>query len=259
MKITLRIFSIVGVILFGSSFVFTYSVPEFVENIGREFIKKQIETKTQEKIGSIKLKHENNVLVQLAAKVAKNNEQKIQKIREQLINKIYSKIADVIAEMRDLDCECRTKYEKMLKKGAKFKIISLQNANRILLDFMKTKYMEVAYKLKTDLRIFTGSNTVVFALLLLISFTKPQAIKHLFLPGILLGVSTIICSYFYLFNQNWFFTIIYNEYTGWGYLAYLGVIFAFLCDITFNKARITTNIINNIISSIGSVSPITPC
>ena len=43
--------------------------------------------------------------------------------------------------------------------------------------------MQISTELKRDVRIFTGSNAIIFLLLLVISFLKPQAIKHLFLPG----------------------------------------------------------------------------
>ncbi len=88
----------------------------------------------------------------------------------------------------------------------------MQSANEAILEFMKSKYMGVVGKLTQDLRIFTGANLAVFVALLLLPIVKPQAIAHLFLPGILLVVSTLVCSYFYLFEQNWFFTIIYNDY-----------------------------------------------
>lgn len=51
---------------------------------------------------------------------------------------------------------------------------------------MKTKYMEIATELKRDIRIFTGSSTIVLLFLLIVSFLKPKAITHLFLPGVLL-------------------------------------------------------------------------
>jgi len=76
---------------------------------------------------------------------------------------------------------------------------------------------------------------------------------------VLLLISTIICSYFYLFEQNWFFTIIYNNYLGWGYLIYLGVVFGFLCDVVFNKGQVTTEILNVIFEAIDSALTAVPC
>ena len=161
--------------------------------------------------------------------------------------------------MQDLSCECRKVHAKRIKEGYIYKIALLESANAKLIDFMKTKYMDVVNNLKQDLRIFTGSNTVIFLILILLSFLNPKAISLLFLPGTLLFTSTVICSYFYLFEQNWFFTLIYNDFLGYGYLGYIGVLFLFLSDIAFNKGRITCEILNGIFHAIGSVADVSPC
>ena len=140
-----------------------------------------------------------------------------------------------------------------------FKLITLEKAKAKLIDFSHVKYMEIVEKLTLDIRIFLGANSLVFVFLLLTSFMKPMAVKHLFLPGGLMLVSTAICSYFYLFKQNWFYTIIYNDYTGFGYIAYLAVVFGILCDIVFNKARITTNVINGCLQALGHTASLVPC
>jgi hypothetical protein len=119
--------------------------------------------------------------------------------------------------------------------------------------------MDVAAELKRDIRVFTASNAAVFILLLLVSFLKPQAITHLFLPGVLLAVSTLICSHFYVFEQDWLLTVIHSSYLGFAYLAWLGVVFLFLCDIVFNRARITTEILNAMFNAIGSAFSVVPC
>ena len=259
MKITLRIIGIIGALLFGAFFYFTFSTPGYVEEIGKDFIKSQIQKKTNQKIDSIKLQSQDNKLAKIAAAMYKKQQEKIDYIKEQLKNKAHDKLAAVMAEMRDLDCECRKKHSKMYKLGYEAQIISLQNANDKLLGFMKTKYMEVVTELIRDIRIFTGSNTFVFIFLLLISFLKPKAVTHLFLPGVLLLTATLVCSFFYIFEQNWLFTIIYNNYLGFAYLGYVGIVFLFLCDIVFNKARVTTEIINAILNAIGSATSVVPC
>jgi len=259
MNITLRIIGLVGFLLFGASFIFTYSMPDFVEEVGKDFIKGKIQEQTQQKIHSLKLNHQNSILSKFASKLAKNNEREISRLKESLKIKTNAKLVAVIAEMRDLDCECRKKYEEALNNQTESQVVSLESADKKIIAFMKMKYMEVANKLKADLRIFTGSNAIVFAILLLFSLLKPKAITHLFLPGILLVTSTVICSYFYIFEQNWFFTIIYNSYLGWGYLGYIGIVFAFLCDIAFNKARITTELINGILKGLGSTLSVVQC
>lgn len=147
----------------------------------------------------------------------------------------------------------------MIKQNIEIRLVSLQAANEKIHAFMKTKYMQIVQKLKRDIRIFSGCNLAVFLLLLAVSLVKPRAIIQLFLPGLLLVASTVICSYFYIFEQNWFFTILYNDYLGFGYLIYLGIVFALFCDIVFNRARITTEIVNGILNAIGSALSAAPC
>lgn len=259
MKIALRTFGLIGIILFGTAFWFTFGVPGYVENQAKEFIKSRIEKETNEKIDSLALAAKDSKLGKFAQKLMDTNQEEISQIQASLQAQLHEKIAAVIAEMADLDCECRDKYAQLIKSGFESRLLSLKNSNEKLLDFMKTKYMEVASKLTLDLRIFTGSNLVIFLLLLAISLMKPKVITHLFLPGILLLLSTTICSYFYLFQQNWFFTIIFNNYVGFGYLAYVAILFGIFCDIAFNKARITTEIINCFLNAIGSAATVLPC
>lgn len=259
MKITLRIAGMAGALLFGTFFYFTYGIPGYVEEIGKEFIKNQILDKTDEKIENLKLDNKDSKLAQLAAKLYQQHQEEIDRIKAQLRSQAHEQLAAVIAEMSNLNCECRRKYAQMYKEAFEFRLASLQAANERLQDFMKTKYMEIAAELKTDVRIFTGSNLLIFLLLLSVSFLKPKAISHLFVPGTLLTTATLICAYFYVFQQNWLLTIIYNDYLGFAYLGYVLVVFLFLCDIVFNKARVTTEIINSMLNAIGSAASVGPC
>lgn len=259
LSLTLRIIGAAGVLIFGTLLYFTYGVPGFVEEIGKEFVKDQIRDETNAKIDNLKLERKDSKLAQLAGKLYRQHEAEINTVKDQLRNKAQEQLATVIAEMRDLDCECRNKYTQMYKEGFEFRLASLQNAQGKLQDFMKTKYMEVVTELKTDVRIFAGTNMFVFLLLLFVSFLKPKSISHLFVPGALLTGATIVCSYLYIFQQNWLFTIIYNDYLGFAYLGYVVVVFLFLSDIVFNRARVTTEIINGILNAIGSAASVTPC
>lgn len=259
MKIALRTIGLIGVLLFGSAFWFTFGMPGFVDDAAKGFIKERIEEETKEKIDSITLTAEGSKLGQIAQRLLESKEVEIIRLKRQLEEKAHERLAGVIAKMRDLNCECRAKYAAMIKRHFEFRIASLQEASEKLEDFMKMKYMEIVKRLTLDIRIFVGSNLAVFVILLAISFLKPQATIQLFLPGILLAISTIIGSYFYLFEQNWFFTIIYNDYVGFGYLVYIGIVFGILCDIVLNRARVTTEIVNFILNSIGSALSAAPC
>jgi len=259
MRIILRIVGLIGVLIFGALFYFTYGVPGGVEEIAKDFVKERVEEETKEKIDSITLAASESTLGKIALKLMKGREKEIEELKLKLQEKTYEKSAAVIAEMRDLNCECRIKYAQNLKNNIELRISGLEAMNEKLMGFMKFKYMEVVNKLTQELRIFTGSNLAMFAVLLFASFLKPKAIIQLFVPGLLLATSTLICSYFYMFEQNWLFTIIYSDFIGFGYLAYVSGLFLWFCDIIFNKARVTTEIVNMVLNAIGSALQAVPC
>jgi hypothetical protein len=257
--LSLRIVGLVGAGLFAFFFGLTFSVPGWVEDFASEFIEGEVSEEIDRAINALEAPEGENALSKLAQKLQAQNEEQIAKLKLDLKEKVHEKMANALAQIRDLDCECRKKWEGALKEGFQTNIALLQAANEKLVDFVQSTYMEVVAKLKRDVRIFTGTNAGVFLLLLLVSFLKPKAISHLFLPGVLLLVSTVFCSYFYIFEQNWLLTIIYSDYLGFTYLVYLAVVFVFLCDIVFNRARITTEIVNAILSAIGSAASLVPC
>jgi hypothetical protein len=255
MKISLRIIGIMGVALFTLLFGFTYGVPEAVEESAKGFVKVQVEREIRQKYNSSKV----STVEEKALLIAKDLGYEEQQIRDSIKNKLPEKIAEVIASMCGYDCEKKKQLTKSITAGYMERISNIQVAQQKLASIIKRNYVEIVGNLKADLRIFLGSNGLMFGVLLLISFLKPKAIAHLYLPAVFLLVSTVMSGAIYLFGQDWFYTILYNDYMGFGYLAYIGVIFGFLMDITFNRARVTTEIINGILEMIGSVLTVAPC
>ncbi|MGI9302307.1 MAG: hypothetical protein ACR2RB_06315 [Gammaproteobacteria bacterium] len=256
---TLRVVGLLGAIVFGGFFAFTFSIPGWVEDFAADFIEREVSRKIDRIIDSVAPPSGDDALSRFAGALYKQKEEEIERLKTSLKNNAHEKMADAIAEVRNLDCECRKKYEKFIQTGFESKIQLLQAANDKIVDFIQSKYMDVVNDLKRDIRIFTGSNAGMYMLLVLISFLKPKAVIHLFLPAILLFVATLVCSYFYIFEQNWLMTIIYSDYLGFVYLAYLGIVFGFLLDIFMNRARITTQIINAISHLVGSALSVDPC
>jgi hypothetical protein len=261
-KLSLRVIGLLGVTLFIPLFVFTFADPHLIEKSGKVFIEWKLKVETNKKIDSIRLPKPGKLEKLLGAKadaLRAETEQKIEQVKQQLKSDAPAILAAQLAKLRNLDCECRKKWEKRIRMSVKSKLVSLETEKSRIIDFSHAKYMEIVRKLTMDVRVFLGANSIVFIFLLMVSFLKPRAVKHLFLPGGLMLGSTAICSYFYIFNQNWFYTILYNDYTGFAYVGYLAFVFAVLCDIVFNKARVTTEIINSILQAIGQVASLAPC
>lgn len=261
-KYWLRGFGLFGILLFMPTFIFTFLNPQTIEKSGKSFIEWKLQNELNEKIDTLKLPQSKSLEKLLGSKaqdIYQKSNEKLKTLKQKLKDDFPALLASQIAKMAELSCECRQKWEERLRDSLQFEMASLEETKEKLIRFTQGKYMDIVTKITIDVRIFLGLNVLVFSLLVLVSFGKPQASEHLFLPSTLMLVSTGICSYFYLFKQNWFYTILYNDYVGFGYLAYLLIVFAFLYDIVFNKARVTTEIINLLAQALGSTFNISPC
>ncbi len=258
-KLLLRSIGVIGSAIFLTFFSLTYSIPGWVEDFASDYIESQARERTDASIGAIKPPESENALARLAQSMYDQNEAQVEQLKTNLRNKVHEQWAAALAAVRDLDCECREKWEDWFESGFNSRIALLQAANEQISNFIHSTYMDVVSELKRDIRIFTAGNAAVFILLLLVSFLKSQAIMHLFIPAVLLSVSTLICSYFYMFEQNWLLTIIHSSYLGFVYIVWLGVVFLFLCDIVFNRGRVTTEALNAFFNAIGSAVSAVPC
>ena len=255
MKIALRFIGVIGFIVFAAGFVLTLLSPIHFEQAGRAFIQAQIETQVRETLA----KSRQPPLEKAASLLAQRYQGEAAILRQQLNEGLPERIAAGIAAMQDLSCECRKLLARDIQQSFEWRIASLSEAQAQLGRLIQGKYVEVVQSLLRDLRIFTGANAAVFILLLIVSFLRGRTLAHLVLPSGLLLLATAVSAYFYLFEQNWFFTIIYNDYTGFGYVAYLSVVFLILCDIALNRARVTTEVCNSLLQAIGSAASLSPC
>lgn len=255
----LRIVGALGAVLFAFSFALTFSTPQWVERFAVEYIETRVSESIDSKIDALRPEAGDSVAARVAQGLYERNQAAIEKLKQHFKEGVREKWAAALAEVRDLDCACRKQWLDILEGGTMVHLQSLEAQSQRLTDFIQASYMEVATDLKRDIRIFTATNAAMFLLLLLVSFLKPQAVRHLFAPGLLLGVATMLCAYLYVFEQNWLLTVIDGSYLGYAYGAYLGVTFVFLCDIALNRGRLTTRLVNGLANALGGVSSLVPC
>ncbi|WP_396586759.1 hypothetical protein [Bermanella sp. R86510] len=255
MNTTLRSIGLFGILIFGILFSITFLSPKVIENSANGFVKYQIEKEFREKQQSLM----GSSVASKAINVAESLGLESEKIQTDLDNNLPDKISSVIASMCGYDCERKKVLTQSITSKYLDRLKSIKIAQNTLGDLIKGKYIEIVSNLKRDLRVFLGSNFVMFLILLVISFAKPRAMTHLFLPGILLVLATVLSSVIYIYGQDWFYTILYNDYMGLGYLVYISIIFGVFVDIGLNKARVITGVINNIANAFGSAFSVVPC
>ena len=248
-------FGCIGLVVFGSAFVLSMLKADFVESLAKQIIRIQIERKAEEKIDAL----DDKFLATKAGALLKSKSEEITRLKEQLRSGLPARIAQVATEMADLSCECRKKIEKAVADGFRFDILSAAAAQTKLTALIRTKYMETAEKITREFRIFTGTNAVVFALLVAAAAIKRGATLQLLPPALVLLLASTITGYLYLFNQNWLHTVIFGDYVGLAYVGYMSIVFAILCDVIFNRARVTSEILNLFFNAVGSSLQAIPC
>lgn len=255
MRTLLRIIGVLGLAVCGTLFSLTFLSPEKIEASAKRFVQYQIEKEIQQKHQDLKA----SPFAEKAQGLADSFGIETTQLQGDLTNNLPEKIASVIASMCGFDCERKKAVASAITEGYLDRIRNIKIAEDSLGNIIKGKYLQIVENLRFDLRIFLGTNLLSFLILLAVSFAKPQAVQHLFLPGILLLLATGTSATIYIFGQDWFYTILYNDYMGYAYSVYLVLIFALFMDIVFNRARITTEIINTIANAIGSAFSVMPC
>lgn len=238
--IVLRIIGAAGALTFASFFLLTFWQPAWVETFAADFIKGQVEREVDTRIDKLGFEGASVALTHIAEAIYQRNRQKIEAYRAELKARANERLVECIARMLALDATTRARLTQVLDESALDNMGSLAAINLRLTDIIQGSYLRVVGELKRDLRIFTATNCGCFLLLLLATILRPEAMRLLFVPGMLLLAATLFCSWFYLFEQDWLLTIIYSDYLGFAYLCYLGVAFGFLCDIILNYGRVTT-------------------
>lgn len=236
----LRISAIVGLVVFVPVLLAATLAPHYVERAARDFavseVRKEVDRHLETPAGRLlKAGYE-----RLAKKTAAQQDAAV----EQLASSLADWLAPYLARLCNLDCDKKEQLKASIAGGLKKQIARLEKSVAKLKAAAQGKFDEVTRKIRRDVMIFSGSNTLVFASLLALTFARRSHARALFVPAILMLASTVAAIFAYVFGQNWFFTILTDSYMGFGYLAYIAVIFFFLCDIFLNRARITGTITN---------------
>lgn len=229
--------SALGMMVFAMLFGLTVWVPNLAENKAKEFIKKKILEATDRKIDHLEEQYNSATSHKRADKLIKKDHSVPNQLKQQLKKKTHAKIADVIREIADLDSKSRDDFAKGLEIITKSRIVTEDQYLHQIEHFMKRKYEELAIALVRDLRVLSVSNFLVFLIIFWNSLVSPNSNKNnLAYPTALFIGSAILLFFIYIFEQDWFYTMIFNDYGGLAYMAYLFIIFSILMGIILNKA-----------------------
>src|SRR5688572_25695705 len=192
-RLVLRIIGVAGAALFAFFFVLTYHRPAWVEDFASSYIESQVAKKLDATIDKLGLPAGDSALSRYAAELYQKNETKISEYKEMLKGKLHEQLAICIPQVREMSDELRRELESWVEAGAKLSIGELQLDNSRLVGLIQSGYLAVVADLTRDIRIFAASNAIAFLLLVLVSFLKPDAVRELLVPAVLLTISTLTC------------------------------------------------------------------
>lgn len=244
-----------GAALFGVAFVLSYLNPVLIERAAREVVRLEVE----KRVGEIVDELTDSTVMQMALKALGKSAEEIEKTKREISDAVPQKVADVIANMLKVDCECRQRLKNLAEKHYNEKLSAITQVQARLTQFVESAYAKVTTQLLREFRIFTGANAIVFALLAVVGFRRRAAAVQLILPAIVLLGAAAVTGYFYLFGQDWLHTILFSHYVGLAYFGYLSVAIVLLADVAFNRARVCTSVINGALDTAGSGIVIVPC
>ncbi len=254
MRILVATISVFGILLFGSAWVAAWVSPAFVESMGREIVRIEVQRQVDEKLDTL----DNSRIGKLAERLSGRNAAEIDDIKHKFAQGIPQRIDALIAKMLDPNCTCRQLLH-FATRGYKDRWSILSRLNERLDALVQAKYMDTTAKLIREFRIFSGANALVFALLGLTVLLRKRANQQLIVPTVVLVGAATLVACLYLFEQDWLHTIVFGDYVGFAYFGYLGIALGFLSDIAFNRARVTTMLVNLALNIVGGVASAVPC
>ena len=240
--------SVLGFLLCASLLALSFAAPLQVERWARQAIEHEVQGRVEARWQRL----EKPALVRAA-------EQKMREQADGIAQARRALVSLVVEEMQDPDCPCRRKLREWQRAGWEGQVERLGALNDRLRQLAQTKYAEVSAALMRELRIFAACNAAVFLLLGIVAFVRRRATLQLLAPTVVLLGAAVLVGGVYLFSQDWLQTVLLSDYVGWAYAPWLGMAIAGLADVVWNRARITTRLVNAAMNLVGAVASAVPC
>jgi hypothetical protein len=248
-------FAFAGCIAFATLWLVAWLQPLLIERFAREALRTEITARTGERIDALT----DARITGLALKALRRNDAEIARTRQALREGTPEQVDLFIAAILRADCPCRARLKETALGLTAAHLERLTDAKERLEALVASSYAQARSLLLRDIRIFAGTNALAFAILALVVWFRRQAGLQSLLPAVVLGGSVAIAGSAYLFNQDWLHTLLFSDYVGYGYSAWMLALVALLADIVFNHARVTTELVNAAGSALGYAIHAVPC
>ncbi len=243
-----------GGLAFAAACAWSWLDPLMVERMARAAILAEVRARVEVQVDAL----DDRGIAALAQRFAARERAEAAALRERWKRRLPEAIDLVAARMLDPDCGCRdpeadaARLQRGLDAWYSGGIALAEGAAARLEALIATQYQDVAANLLREYRIFTATNAFVLLMLGAAVLVKRGAGVHLLPAALLVVVASALVSHAYLFKQDWLRTIVFAEWTGLWFVAYIAGVSLLLADLVFNGARITVQVLNALFSAIGA-------
>lgn len=234
----------VGAAVFASLFIYISLAPKDFDERTRAYAIAQVEGSVDEQLAGIANSDTAHRVSEFAGRVSERLQSRVDRMNESLDSGIDIFIADILAAACKLDCERRDEAYEAVRRFYESSILRHSIALERIQSLVERQYDDVMEELRTDLRIFSGSNALALTFAFLLSIFRGRAAAHLLPISIALTIATILAIAWYVLGQDWVTTVLFSSYWGWTYSTVLAVVAVLMIDIAANKARVTSFVFN---------------
>jgi hypothetical protein len=243
MRLFLLAFSALGALCFGTLFIVSLVAPRWVESTARELIRAEVQARVQARIEGV----DDARLKGMAEQARVRQQAELDRLRG-LHAFVENRVQVLSAELGGYPCGCEAQAARVAREVLVDRIKRSSTIVARLDGWIRNAYRDTADKLIREVRIFSGANLLAFALLGVLAWRHRGTALQLLLPALVLLGAAAVTAWFYLFGQDWLRTLVFADYVGYGYFAYLGLAGAFLGDIAMNRARVTSRLLASVSS-----------
>jgi hypothetical protein len=118
--------------------------------------------------------------------------------------------------------------------------LTANQGNPDALEAGRRAYERLRAELIRELRIFAGSNFVLFAFTAWLTVVRRADTRNLVAPAALLATVTLLSAILFLVGQDWAWTFLTGDYAGYGYFVVVAAVSGLLIDIAWYRARVAS-------------------
>jgi len=166
--------------------------------------------------------------------------------KAQLHEQFDRAMIEIVSMLCRFDCSKRQMWLDFLERSIETKWAEAAPAIKNLKAIAQSRFSEIVLKLRSELVFFTVSNIAILAMLFVATLFARGRYNVLGLPALLCVVGTTISAGLYVFGQNWFYAILFDNYMRAGYLALDFSICVLLIDWFMLRGRITAQLLGSL-------------